>query len=440
MYLKKTMSLIGISCILSLSLIGAENKKKVVAPLETNFNLDVKNGLYDGVVKKSKKKSTATNPIHSVSQDALNYHNNIKNAIHKSNLKLAMRESSEFLSKFSKNDSLEHALALVDAGEIEKSFGNFEKAWIYHEKAFNLYTSLRGTPNAPRDLSLSSVYILDTMLKNDINDRDIELFQKESSVQISRNFDEASLEVGEMHIIKAKFLYSKNKIEEGDKELDLAEKSFYGYNGYGSLEYQMVNIERGYEYILTGSFDDAIRYIEKGLKGAEPMLKKINPNHYLLAEIYKHEGLAYLGLNEHEKAINKYKKALEIYNVTTGIKTRAAAAIYNNLGLAFSKVEKNTEAIDCFTRGLDINKKVLGIKSHEVAALNSNIASVYYKMGLKAEALKHLKESYIINLTLYGKNNKKTKLILNNINILKKEIEVTANNPVTKIKVNSVSN
>lgn len=440
MNLNKIISLIGISCILSISLIGAENKNKVIPPLETNFNIDVQSGLYDGVVRKFKKKSIATNPDYSVSKDALTYHNNLQNSLFKSNLKLAIKQSSEFLSKFSKSDSLEYALALIDAGEVEKSFGNFEKAWTYHEKAYKLYTSLRGIPNASRDLSLSSKYILDTMLSNDISEKEIEYFQKESAIQITRNFDESSIEVGNMHMIKAKILYSKSKVEEGNKEFDLAEKSFYSYNGYRSLEYQMVNIEKGYQYILTGNFEDAIRYIENGLKGSESMLTKINKNHYLLAEIYQHEGLAYLGENEYLKSIEKYKKALEIYNITTGIKTRAAAAIYNNLGLSFSKAGKNIEAIDCFNRGLDINKKVLGIRSHEVATLNSNIASVYYKIGNKEKALTHLKESYIINLSLYGKNNKKTNLISKNIDILNQDIKEKATHEVIKIKVNSTSN
>lgn len=415
--------------------------------LQTNFDVEIQKGTYSEFTRKEKEVKVIKE-TYSANAEAIKNHNIIMKLIESGDLKQAKtiafevmtnvskiakvgekRESAEKRKKAEENiETVEYALALVDMGEIEKYFGNYDKALGYHEKAYNMYNNLRGVSRGSQiDGALSAKYIIDTFIRNDINVKIVKVLVKESTVLINKTYGDKSEESGDIYLAQAKALFAQSKIDDGEKAFIEVEKKYYRTPGYNSLKYAMIDIEKGYQYMLVGNFDDAERSINKSIVSVEKKLKKINPNHFMLGDIYKHQALIYMGSSKYNAAIEKYIASLTIFNATIGIQNRTAAAIYNNLGVSYKNINKDNEAIDCFKRGLAINAKVLGERTHEVATLYNNLASVYYKIGQKNEALTNLKQAYAINISLYGKGNKKTQTIAENIKLVQEEITIKDN-------------
>ena len=113
---------------------------------------------------------------------------------------------------------------------------------------------------------------------------------------------------------------------------------------------------------------------------------------------YSRMGSLFLKINDNEKAIRYFEKALKIFiqkNNYTGIEN-----CYNQLGNCYSNKSYNDMAIEYFERGLEINKKTNDI-NRKINFL-VGIGNVYYSLNNNEKALFFYKEALKIDGT--GKN------------------------------------
>ena len=177
-------------------------------------------------------------------------------------------------------------------------------------------------------------------------------------------------------------------------------------------------------YYRLGHPDDALRIAERGLAMAEQQ-----GNSNLISSFLNHSGLIYLDKGQPEKALNFYKKALDLEaaekssmilnNIAMVYKSQRdyqnailwlkkalevskstpkvieKITILNNLGLTYYSDGKYQEAFEYYEQALEINKNLgdLGIKSR----LLSNIGSVYFSQNDFEKALDKFQEALQIS-------------------------------------------
>ena len=96
--------------------------------------------------------------------------------------------------------------------------------------------------------------------------------------------------------------------------------------------------EEGNRYYKKKEYHRAIDCYRKAIQ--------INPRY---SESYTNLGVALRSINKTEEAIDCYRKAIQINSQNS--------ESYNNLGVALYETNKTEEAIDCFRKAIQINPK-----------------------------------------------------------------------------------
>lgn len=127
---------------------------------------------------------------------------------------------------------------------------------------------------------------------------------------------------------------------------------------------------------LTKLFDEGIRKMDDNPKGALALFNEILlvvPDRW---EIYYNSGLAYLKVNESEKAEERFKKALK-YNAPP-------EKVYNAIGSAYLAGGNMTKAVESIKKSLDIE---------ETQSAMINIAGAYQALGQNDMAIKYYRKA-----------------------------------------------
>lgn len=145
-------------------------------------------------------------------------------------------------------------------------------------------------------------------------------------------------------------------------------------------------------YRLSDSLDKAIDYYKKALEIAE-IINKDRDNSSQIAKIYMNLGISYKKNKKYNKAEINYKKALYLFRLNENKNDSELSAIYNNLADLYKDTRKFNKSIEY----LELSKKIAVRKKSPYVLLPTydNLSQVY-------DSLENWKNAYK-NLKLYQK-------------------------------------
>ncbi len=154
----------------------------------------------------------------------------------------------------------------------------------------------------------------------------------------------------------------------------------------------------------TGKYQEATEILEHTLE----LRREILPaGHIDLAHTMVNLGVAYRALDNHERTVDLWHEALEIYEVNLGYDHPATAGALANLSIVHSELGQVVEALDTGIRALDTRLRVLGKNHVDVAASRQNLAKLLLDCERLDEAEKHLKVSRHIYFAANTSNHSK---------------------------------
>merc|ERR1719453_185980 len=99
---------------------------------------------------------------------------------------------------------------------------------------------------------------------------------------------------------------------------------------------------------------------------------------------------------EYLTAIERWKQAYAIREVTLGLEHPDTARVLNALGNAHNKLGEDRRAVEYYVQALEIRRKTLGPKHPDTARTLSNLGCVHLKLAEFAKALDYHKEALSI--------------------------------------------
>lgn len=127
-----------------------------------------------------------------------------------------------------------------------------------------------------------------------------------------------------------------------------------------------------------GEYDKAINHFKKAL---DIKIQALGEKHPSVADTYGNLGIAYGSKGEYDKAINYFEKALDIKIPVMGEKHSDVAKTYSNLGIVYRSKDEYDKAIDYYKKALDIKIPALGEQHSSVAQTYHNLGIVYQFKG-----------------------------------------------------------
>lgn len=171
----------------------------------------------------------------------------------------------------------------------------------------------------------------------------VTFFNINKEVLIKANRQKDSFAIADVHWNYASYYVGKNTYDSAYYHFNIARKNFKN-NSYpkGRVLIGMANIR--------ARFGDQIES-EELIVEAIQVFKKLNDNKQL-SNCYNHIGVVQKELEDYDKALFYYRKALD-YSKKTNIKSVNEINIYNNIGIVYRKKKEYNKAVDHFKRGLN---------------------------------------------------------------------------------------
>jgi tetratricopeptide (TPR) repeat protein len=149
------------------------------------------------------------------------------------------------------------------------------------------------------------------------------------------------------------------------------------------------------------------RLAETVAKRAVSMLRKAG-NKRDLEDALNSLGNAELALGDGKQAEEAYSEALKITLQQRGEDTPFAAAIYHNLGVVEEARKNKEKALELFKKALDIQMRTIGFKNPDTAASFGAVADCLEKIGRHDEATEYVHKAAESTRALYPKDHRRT--------------------------------
>lgn len=127
---------------------------------------------------------------------------------------------------------------------------------------------------------------------------------------------------------------------------------------------------------------------EAALMKAIALIEKHEPRSRLLVTVMADLGIAYSDELEYPKAIEQYKRALQLGESLTSPDANEAATIHSNLALVYSSSSQFDRAIETLRTASDLMAKTGGASDPTSWSLQQQLAEVFQRTGRREEALK----------------------------------------------------
>lgn len=173
-------------------------------------------------------------------------------------------------------------------------------------------------------------------------------------------------------------LFSQKKIDKNNPDFKSFGKSFKNYR----------------KLLNNSEYNASIKEAEKTLEFG----KKVYGEQGLpMVTIHSDIGFSYWMLADYEKALENYRKALDILNTRKKPEKLQAllATIYNNIGLVYKDIGDFKNALDYLKIAQSIWKNKLKDTAKEAIVYN-NLGLIYQEMGLYKEAKNKFQEAMTI--------------------------------------------
>ena len=163
------------------------------------------------------------------------------------------------------------------------------------------------------------------------------------------------------------------------------------------LDYKKAEIlnNLGISYNDMGDYGKAIECYKKALEIGKNALGN---NHLDIALYYNNLGSSYYSIGDYKRAIEYHEKALEINNHPD------VTLSYNNLGTAYSRLGDYNKAIEYHKKALEIIKNTFGDNHPDVAVTYNNIGGSYYNIGDYNKAIEYQEKALEILKNTLGDN------------------------------------
>ena len=163
------------------------------------------------------------------------------------------------------------------------------------------------------------------------------------------------------------------------------------------LDYKKAEIlnNLGISYNDMGDYGKAIECYKKALEIGKNALGNNHPD---IALYYNNLGSSYYSIGDYKRAIEYHEKALEINNHPD------VTLSYNNLGTAYSRLGDYNKAIEYHKKALEIIKNTFGDNHPDVAVTYNNIGGSYYNIGDYNKAIEYQEKALEILKNTLGDN------------------------------------
>ena len=173
-------------------------------------------------------------------------------------------------------------------------------------------------------------------------------------------------------------------------------------------------------YEKQGEYEKALEYYKKALNIRKEKLGKEHPD---TATIYNNIAVIYHNQGKYGKALAYHTKALIVFKINPGEDHPDTATIYNNIGSIHYKQGEYKKSWDCHTKALNIRKRKLGEDHLETSTCYNDIGLLYSVKGEYKKALAHYTDALNIREKNLGKYHPEIATIYNNIGDLYGEQE-----------------
>jgi tetratricopeptide (TPR) repeat protein len=119
-------------------------------------------------------------------------------------------------------------------------------------------------------------------------------------------------------------------------------------------------------------------------------------------------GNVYFKMGNHNKAIENFKKSLEIKVKLFGLYDNQVQITYNNLGVSYDGLGDFEMAEYYFNQSLNVSYKIYGERHESIATSLHNLAGIKINQDNIIEAIEYYKKALKIRISIFGENHEKT--------------------------------
>lgn len=170
---------------------------------------------------------------------------------------------------------------------------------------------------------------------------------------------------------QARLLIKDGRYTDTDQALSLLEQAMAADPAYSETYHNL-----GQVYLASEDYEDAADNFRKALALD---MKKLGPEHALLAPSYYNLGIALYKMDDYDGAAENYRQALTIRQAHPEISFPAVQMLHNRLGLAYSALDDFDRSIDHYLKALEIVRNTMGPDHLETAVICNNLGAAYFK-------------------------------------------------------------
>ncbi len=323
-----------------------------------------------------------------------------------------MHKLDEALEYFQKALKIRKQLFPENHHYIERSYSNlarfyyikaqYEKSLEYCKKVLAIILKASN----PKEQKLDDIYRRISIIYSKLGQNNKGLSYARKSLDITiETYGENHIRTGKGYFnLSAKYYY----MSQYDEALLYSQKALPILTEKNDLISQgKVHNLMGGAYFEKGEYNKALEYFKRSM---EITMRLDNPHLNTIANSYHNRGNVYRVMKKYEKAFDFYDKALEVYKSISKGNYDNVANIYRSIGGGYLEKEEYEEALKYYQKSLTIYNNLLGKNSSVTSVLYLSIGDVYLKKKEYDEALVYYRKSLMI---LEGASDKKHNHIVN---------------------------
>lgn len=173
-------------------------------------------------------------------------------------------------------------------------------------------------------------------------------------------------------------------------------------------------LQKGLIAEARAEYDRAVIEYQKGMKLADQSGKYAKQKVSLTISL----GEVSLARGKHEKALDQFNNAEELYHRNHVEDQRLLSRLYNSIGILYKEQGAWKDAKTYFQKSLEIDKKTLPSPHPQLAKTNNNLATTYYYQSDYQHALDHMKNAVSVLAEFYGENHRLVAAGYNNLGVV----------------------
>jgi CHAT domain-containing protein/Flp pilus assembly protein TadD len=209
---------------------------------------------------------------------------------------------------------------------------------------------------------------------------------------------------------KAEALIRLGRFDEADHVLKLADQQINQTTNASFLQ-AVIQATEGFLYLNQGRNDRALESLQKSISLFATAGKE---NGLEAAQALSFLGQAYINTGKYNQAEEQLQMALSLREKESK-DSEIIAASYNDLGLVYSFMQNNDRALEYYEKALAIYQKIHGNEHPKIAIANTNIGVIYRNMELYGDAINDFEASLKIWDKVYSKPHPSKAFVLSNL-------------------------